>query len=110
MVWPARRRTHSPFDFRPAAQWQQWHQRHQPAESAAPDKPLVSRARSRRTSSSDKPLVRDTAADEMQRQARIASDRDPKRSGGSLGRGSSSGENDREASAAAADPKILKWR
>ena len=61
------------------------------AAPTAPDKPLVSRARSRRTSSSDKPLVRDTAADELQRQTRIASDRDRKRSSGSLGRGSPSG-------------------
>ena len=79
------------------------------AASAAADKSLVLRAHSRRTSSSDKPLVRDTAEDKLQRQARIASDRDPKRSGGSLGRGSPSGENDREASGAAADSKILKW-
>ena len=97
--------------------------------AAAPDKPLVSRVRSRRTSSPDKPLVRDTTADELRRQARIASDRDPKESGGSLGRDSSFGENDRredraderqapvshtfssmasEAPTAAPDPKIHK--
>ena len=101
------------------------------AASAAPDKPLVSRARSRRKSSSDKPLVGDTAADELQRQARIASDQDHRGSGGSLGRDSSSDENNRredrtderqapvshtsssmasEASAAAADVKMHKWR
>ena len=77
----------------------------------------------------DKPLVRDMAADELQRQARVAFDRDPKGSGGYLGRDSSPGENDRsedrtdegqalvshtsssmvsEASAAADDPKIHK--
>ena len=99
--------------------------------SAAPDKPLVSRARSRRKRSSDKPLVRGTAADELHRQARIAFDRDPKGLGESLGRDPSSGENDHredrtderqapvshtsssmasEASAAAADAKIHKWR